>query len=186
VSSVEDLHLFLRRVEELGATRLVQGGFGAGLSINFDRVRGLRFTTRYPDEEDLRSYLLTFRRFVLRKERVSYRRIYDFCFEHVTSDDMKQRLVEARQGWVASLRDGGFGLVVDDTSHHPEHVLDLWINGHYFHDDSAKLAALDCLAPVSVILSKFAFLNAVIEATKQVIYLRNLVGIALKEGLIRE
>ena len=62
----EQFELFVARAEELRRTRLVAKGFEPGIRLRWDAFEGLRFQSSQPDEEALRSFLLTFRQFVSR------------------------------------------------------------------------------------------------------------------------
>ncbi len=48
----------------------------------------------------------------------------------------------------------------------PEHIADLWINGHYFHDDSEKAQELRRYVPHNILFVRPEFLNFIVEATR--------------------
>lgn len=83
---IEQLQLFDYQVEQLRSLRFVRKGINNTFSINFDSTRGMSMSGTAHDEEDLRSYLLTFRKFMSPKEPVHLDRIYNICHQKVTSE----------------------------------------------------------------------------------------------------
>jgi hypothetical protein len=74
MTAVDQLGLFVHRADELGHTRLVRtSGLSGDFSFHFDQKT---FAYKFPlvDEDHLRSFLLTFRQFVMQKEPVFIRR----------------------------------------------------------------------------------------------------------------
>ncbi len=68
----EKLELFLNTTEELSKTTLAQKGFGFEYTQQWSRVDGIVHTElEQPDENDFRSFLLTFRKFVSQESDVN-------------------------------------------------------------------------------------------------------------------
>ena len=166
-------------------TRLVRSG---GLRANFTRSAAvnqpLTLTTHSPDEDDLRSFLVTFRQFILKDEPVEVGRIANILWQRLTGDEPREHLVRARKRYNAELRTGGIGLVLNDQRLPPELILDLWINGRYFHNDERKAAAIDALDPMSTVFVRHVFLDVLVEATRYIIFLANVIVIAQRDGLL--
>ena len=181
----EQLELFNARVEELRNSRLIRKGFNPAITISWDRMQGLRFQSEEPDEEDLRSFLLTFRQFISEGEPVFLNRICNLCLRSLTSDELKGYLVESREAWRQAQRSSGVKLIHNNQELTPEYVTDLWINGYYFHSDGDKLSRLKQLLPHEGMLVRNQFLSYLVDATRQVIYVGNVVTIALKENLFK-
>ena len=180
----ERLELFKARANQLADSRLLKRGFNPGISIRYERMRGTIFESREPDEEDLRSFLLTFRQFVSNDEPIFLSSIYNLCRQCLTSGELKGYLVQSRDAWKRALRGRGFKIVFDEGRVTPEEVADLWINGWYFHSDNEKMRRLKSLIPEQQIMARWLFLDFVAEATRQVFYVRNLITVALRDGLI--
>lgn len=179
------LGLFLARVDELLDTRMVrQGGLNVGFSVNADRVKGTSFEFREPDEDDLRSFLLTFRQFVSGNESVFVNRVHTVCWQCISSDQLKAELSRAQHNWRTATRTGSIQYVENGISNSPEKVLDLWINGHYFHNDRRKVAELSRLTGFGALLTRQIFLSYLVEATRYILLLRNVIVVARKEGLL--
>lgn len=179
----ETLELFVARAEELQHSRLLANDFSPSFSMNWDRVSGLRFHSNEPDEEDLRSYLITFRKFIAQREPLYLFKIYNICLQYLLSDKMRDNLLEARAAWTKQLRDGGFRLNFNDRNISPEYITDLWINGYYFHDEPEKYRKLKSLLPHENMLVRHVFLDHLLEATRQIAYLTFVIKVAMRDGL---
>lgn len=178
----EQFLLFRAKAEELRNTRLIRESFNPGITIKWNRMQGLRFKSREPNEENLRSFLLTFRQFILNDEPVFLYRIYNLCQKHLTSDKLKNYLSKSREIWKQSLKSANVTLIYNRRELTPEYITDLWINGFYFHSDMNKLHILNQLFPHERMLVKNQFLNFLLDATRQVLYVDNIIKVALKEG----
>jgi hypothetical protein len=78
----------------------------------------------------------------------------------------------------------GVKLTLNGRDITPEYVADLWVNGYYFHSDPDKRNALTGLLSDAGLMVRFTFLNFLVEGTRQVLYVRNMIGIAQREALI--
>src|SRR5262249_13833321 len=146
-----------------------------GITISWGRMEGLRFKSSTPDEDDLRSFLTIFRKFISDRELVFLYRVYNICQQHITSDTVKGYLIRSREIWKDALKHTGIKLTINRKEFTPEYVTDLWINGYYFHDDAEKITVLKSLLPHERMLVKNQFLNVVVDATRQVFYVGNVV-----------
>lgn len=182
LSAVDQLGLFDYQVDQLGQRRLVADGLRNSFNISWDQAQGLQVTVTQHDEEDLRSFLVDFRKFVLRKEATNLDRIYNLCETAVTSDDLRQRLRRSREVWKDAQRGSGIRIVFNERDLTPTHVMDLWLNGYYFHNDDGKLAELRSIWPYEI--ARFRFMNFLVDATRQVFYVGSVVRLALREGMV--
>jgi hypothetical protein len=182
---VDQLYLYRARAEELINSRLLREGFNPGFTISWNRIQGLRFSSKEPDETCLRSFLITFRQFVTEREPVFIFKIYNICQKHLTGDKLKEYLFKSRKAWINSLKTTGIMLVYNNREMSPESINDLWINGYYFHSDERKYLFLRSLLPYERMLIRSIFLNFLLDATKQVLYINNIIKAGLNEGLFR-
>jgi hypothetical protein len=183
-SECEQLELFVARASDLENSRLLRNDFNPSFSIRWDRVQGLRFESTEPDEEDLRSFLLTLRQFISNDEPIYLFKVYNLCHQHITSDELKGYLIEARQAWSQQLKQGGIRLIVNGQEISPEYITNLWINGYYFHNDPVKMRTLRSLLPHERTLIRQVFLDHMAEATRQVLYVAFIIRVASKESLL--
>ena len=182
MNALEQLQLFKARAEELRNTRLIRESFNPGITIRWNRMQGLRFKSREPNEESLRSFLLTFRQFILNDEPVFLFIIYNLCQKHLASDKLKDYLSKSREIWKQAHKSAGITLIYNRRELTPEYITDLWINGYYFHSDTNKLYILNQLLPHERMLVRNQLLNYLLDATRQVLYVDNIIKVALKEG----
>ena len=185
MNAIEQLKLFNARSEELRNTRLIRNGFNPAISIQWNNMQGLRFNSREPDEDDLRSFLITFRQFISVKEPVFLYIIYQLCQLHLISDELKGCLIKSREAWKKAQKNTGIKLTINGLELTPEYVTDLWINGYYFHNNSKKMFELKRLLPQESMLVRNHFLNFLVDATRQILYVSNIITIALKEDLFK-
>src|SRR3954467_5707674 len=85
----EKLHLFVRKAQELSETNLAQKGINAGLSYYGDPVSGLSMELDEPDEDEFRSFLVTFRHFISEKEPVFLNSVFNICSRRLVNEDLK-------------------------------------------------------------------------------------------------
>lgn len=182
---LDQLELYRVRVEELKRTRLIRRGFNPAITIKWEKMQGLRFKPEEPDEDDLRSFLITFRQFIAKREPVFLYHIYNLCQKHLTSNKLKDFLIKSRKIWREIDTNTGMKLVYNGRQLTPEYVTDLWINGYYFHNDSEKMSILKSLLPHENMFIKHQFLSFLVEATRQVIYVGNIITVAIKEKMLK-
>ena len=185
LSTYERLELFSCRVAQLGEMRLVRRGINSQFTIRWDTVsQRLSYHALEPDEEDLRSFLLLFRQFISKKEPVFINRIFSDCLRFLGSDELKDELNKAKGEWKRVLTGmAGFKMVVDSQNLTPEYVLDLWINGEYFHNDPEKARELRRLMTDQIPLVRIQLLSALPSLTQVILYIGNVVTYSLMEGL---
>jgi len=144
----EQLELFVDRSRQLWESRVRREGLKVSLNMKWavaDEL--LRTSLDEPDTEDFRSYLLTFRQFISDGEPLYLHKIYNLCQQHIANDRCREYLAEARGVWqqISRQSDTGMTLTLDSVELSPADVADLWINGHYFHNDPEKLRTLKAL-----------------------------------------
>jgi hypothetical protein len=181
----ETLRRFVYHVDQLQARRIIrEEDLRSSLNINFAKGGPLTVRHHEPDEEDLRSYLLDFRKLVSDREPVFVYRVFKVAHRHVSSDEIVAGLARARAAWRDALQQGDIRFVVNDIDLTPETIMDLWINGWYFHDDVEKRRKLEALGDVPA--SRWLFIDSVVSATKVVLYVGHVLKIALREGLVSD
>jgi hypothetical protein len=146
----------------------------------------LRTALDEPDTEDFRSYLLTFRQFISEGEPLHLHKIYNLCHQHIANDKCREYLAEARGIWqqISKRSDTGMTLTINSVELSPAEVADLWINGHYFHNDPEKLRALKGMESYLYNASRTIFLDYVIETSKIIFHAGRNIHVALKRGWI--
>ena len=186
LGTMDRLELFERRASELGNLRFVQSGLQSKFNIAWDVESGfLRYRSVEPDEEDLRSFILLFRHFISRSEPVFIDLLFNDCFRFLTDNELRKRVEQARDVWRREIKTGVMGIVVDGVDLTPEYVLDLWINGEYFHNDPDKASELRNLLAQPLPLARMQFLSALPVLTRIILYMGRVVAHGLEEGLFQ-
>lgn len=181
----ECLDLFVRRAEELLATRAVQdGAFSIEFSITAGINQPLTTMSKEPNEELLRSFLVTFRQFTMKGEPVFVDRIASIVWRSLRSDELKGRLEEVRAKWRQACRQGPMNVIINEERVTPADALDLWINGGYFHSEKRKVQAIDRLDPLGKLFSRHVFLNQLISATNYATWLAQLIVVARRQSVL--
>ncbi len=180
--TLEKLQLFISRANELHDSRLLLNGFSATLKIKWDHKTGLSHEISEPDEEDLRSFLLTFRHFVSNDEPVFLNKIYNFLHLSLTDDVLKDNLVESRKHVKQCQKTAGLQLDYNGEVISPEAILNMWINGHYFHNDEDLKKKLDELVDSTLMIVRYNFLDFLIEVSKEILYVRDVIETAIADG----
>ncbi|MDX6451420.1 MAG: hypothetical protein QOH16_1469 [Gaiellaceae bacterium] len=183
----DDFQNFCYWADQLKQEPLARTGWDNSYKLSGGVGRGLSMTVNEPDETQFRSLLVSLRRFVSPKDPVFLNRIYNLCEQHIASDELKSLVRDAREKWKRSQRIGGITLVVNEREFTPEHLADLWINGHYFHGsiDDPKTRALAELRGLGVGLDRVNFVGFVGDALTQVLYVDDIIRHALRDGCVR-
>jgi hypothetical protein len=183
VEPLEQLKLFNQRADELSKTRLIRDqALNLHFKMQWDAAGLITTTVDGPDEDDLRSYLLTFRQFVSPKEPVYLHRIFSLCHLHITNLAIRNNIAHARDVWMGQVKSQGFRVSFDDMVMSPEHVADLMINGHYFHSDPKLREELNRLLPYESALTKALFIDFVVNATNVLFYVDGALAQCFRDG----
>jgi hypothetical protein len=182
----EILRRFAAHAEDLSTLRLVRTGeLRASFSINAPGIgQPVQMSEHRPDEEDLRSFLMSFRHFVMERSPIFVNYVLNVAHQHITDDELAHLAAAARRRWLESQRQGTVEFVVNDDRITPAHITDLWINGYYFHMDETKRRQLEAIARTG--LSRWMFMNAIVNASRVVLHLGRLCTAAVREGFVSE
>jgi hypothetical protein len=160
----ECLDLFLRRVDELRATKLIQSG-ALSDAFHFGTTAGgpAILSVSVPDEDYFRSFLLAFRHPVAAKEPATLDRVANVLLQQLGHNRLREATLQAREVWRRERKHGSMRLIIDGRDYGPERVVDLYFNGRYFHSDSSKADALGSAGAIGERLTRQQ-LNAMLVA----------------------
>ena len=136
-------------------------------------------TTTFPDEDDLRSFLLIIRPFTLNDEPIYYKRILSIMRGRILGKNCLRCLNECVRCFNEHIKSSGVGLQVNSLSKMGESIkmdtkeyqigdiYNLLINGHYCHQDISKIKKLesfksDYFLDIGVKIAKTMFLDMVV------------------------
>ena len=184
MTAEEQLNAFLKSLDQLAHTRLGQSGMESGVTIRFDQTKGLESELCEPEESDLRDFLMTLRHFVLKDEPVHVERIANIVWQSISSDQIRDELKKARAAWKQQNRTGDINYVINQKRIEPADLLDLWLNGYYFHPWGWKRKALEEITHTMPHLTRYMFLQLVIDLARYVVYLGTVIRFARAQGLL--
>ncbi len=180
----ERLELFIERADELSRTAVIQTEFSPSFHFHFDRRWGAAMANREPDDTSLRAFLLAFRQFISPQEAVYVPGILNVAHRLITSEQLRNELVQAREVWTDNLARSDIRVLENGVAFTPEHVLDLWLNGQYFHSDPDKVRELRRIAPQTNLLSRHLLASHAIFAARYILFIAYVLRVALREGAV--
>lgn len=186
LSVEERFNLFVRQFDEMSRLRHFQQGGKVGLNISWNGdTNHFSHQVNINDEEDFRSFLIGFRKFISVREPVFVRNIVNECIRRSTDDFVRTELRKAKEDLDSVLdREGGLPLTVNGKLVTGNYSLDLWINGKYFHTDREKQRKLEA-AEQSELGSLFRahFLFTLTRVTDIVNFISGQIGHGLENNL---
>jgi len=185
MAAVDTFKLFIERSEELRDSAFIQSGFVPELHARRDGAAPASTVIAEPDEDDLRSFLLTYRQFISNDEPIYIYKIFNLCWTHITDSKSKEVFADARKGWKAAEKGGVLQLVENDRVIHPTETQDLWINGYYFHNDEQKRKRLHDLSNGFQEAFRHHFLEHIYEATRIILFVADQLEYAIRIGAVR-
>jgi len=185
VTAVEVLRLFIERAEELRTSTFIQSGFVPHLHAGRSGTVPAETTISEPDEDDFRSFLLTYRQFISNDEPIYIYKAFKLCHTHITDPKGRMLLANARKEW-RTLEEGDMLRLVEKGKEiSPTETQDLWINGYYFHNDQDKRKRLNALSDGFQKAFRYQFLAYVYEATRIILYVADQLTYAFKVGAVK-
>jgi len=182
----EQLELFLTRADELRETQLIKKGFKSSFSFGSNRIENsFKVSGFEPDEDDLRSFLTIYRKFISNDSPVFMNKIFNICQLYLKDEQIKSNLIQARQHWNDEFTKGFMNLNINQKKYTPEEIMDLWINAVYFHDDLEKIKLLENIMSniFFYTIIRQIFFSLINETTRQIFYVSNSISFGLKNFL---
>src|SRR5205807_2297126 len=109
----EKLELFLRKYDDLAKTNLAQKGIRTRFGYTGNPTSGLDMSLLEPQEEELLSFLPTFRQFISDGEPVFLSLIYSICSKRLADDELKGLVAGSREIWKKAQETSGIELVIN-------------------------------------------------------------------------
>lgn len=136
------------------------------------------------DIEDLRSLVMDLRLFIAKGNPTHIDRVFNAAHRHVTDERLVDALKDVRKQWRLRWEKEGVARMLQEggASYTAPEILDLWINGRWFHPDDAKARELDALDNVN--MTGWMLMAAAETAAKGVLLAGGVVRKALRDGLV--
>lgn len=179
------LQLFIQRAKELHNRRFAISGYPFKFHIYTDK-ENQKITyeiVEKPDEEDLRAFVLDLRRFISEREPVFIRRIFNDCEKYLQDEKIKQNIRDIKSAWVFLWEKGLIQMSSGGKNLPPEKVMDLWINGQYFHDDIDKKEELEQLLNEQIPCIQIQFMISLPSLARVINLTAEIVEYAMNKGL---
>ncbi|MEE8186727.1 MAG: hypothetical protein V3T99_03580 [Nitrososphaerales archaeon] len=181
------IQVFLDCVEELRRRPFIlEGLYEFKFHIEADRETGeVRYSFNEISEEQFRSFLLTFRKFIMSNEPSNIDSVLNACIGAVYNGETEvlRLLKEFKAIWGYQYRTGVVQMKVEHRNLTPEYVLDLWLNGQYFHSrDIRKRSELKELLSHEFPTVKIQLLWSLPILTRTILRTGELVKRTLDEG----
>jgi hypothetical protein len=136
----ETFDLFLEQTDQLAHSRLLaSGGLGTEFHVDFNQGEPSTFGVHRPDRTELGAFLLTLRHFVASGSPIEFSRVQRLYREHVRSDALRAQAEADAREYRQACRSGPIAFKLNDQELRPDRVLDLWINGEFFHLDRGNV-----------------------------------------------
>ena len=133
------------------------------------------------DEEAFRSFLMSFRPFVSKKEDLYLHAVYGLAEQFVTDDAAKAMIAKSKAQLEGAILKGPLRLHIDGQRLHPNETMKLYFNGIYFHLDKKKRNKLKRF-PIS--FTRYEFLCAVIITFNHIAWMQRILTYAFNNGFI--
>lgn len=186
----DKLDLFLRRFEQLERTRFYSNPKLKNIQYKIkgekvDKSFQTRFEIKVPDEETIKSFLLSFRVFYMEGEHTNFYSICNLLYKKILDKKVRDDLVTIRSNYTKALNTSFIGINFLGKSYSPKDIVDLWFNAEYFHTDIEKVKELDKIV-ISPGKSLFFYLliDAVITLTNQISMLKEIIVWATSDSTI--
>lgn len=142
------LDLFLRRFEQLERTRFYSNPKLKNIQYKIkgekvDKGFQTRFEIKVPDEETIKSFLLSFRVFYMEGEHTNFYSICNLLYKKILDKKVRNDMVTIRSNYSKALNTSFIGINFLGKSYSPKDIVDLWFNAEYFHTDIEKVKELD-------------------------------------------
>ncbi len=133
------LESFLLLVDKIRQLRLFKNGLpGAKMSYRMTSEDTYGQKLELPDEALLRSALLDLRKIYAQGEITNFGSIRNLLHRKVSNPTIKENIDKIGKAYNNSLNDSSFTIIVNGDKVTPMRALDLWLNGHYFHQNQRK------------------------------------------------
>ncbi len=138
----EFLRRFRSAVAELQRRSVLRRRNLLNASITFAGGR-TKFKHNLRDPERVAAFLADVRKFHLKCEPFFLPKIFNWLHLRIRGPELRRDLADLRAAYQAALKQGMLRIVHKGEEFSPEKLLDLYLNGLYFHNDSEKRELID-------------------------------------------
>jgi hypothetical protein len=184
MSTNERIFRFRLRVAELRESSYFKSDFQPSYTIHIVPIEKQGMSFNEPDPDDLRSFLLTFRQFLMTSEPIYLYRIYNVLEQAISDDDLRVRLRASRSLVKRSEKSIGTRFYMNREEVTPKDNYEAWISS-LFHSDSGATIFMKLLPPNQRGMFRFQFLRFLDDVTKQILEVDQIIETAVKADTLR-
>jgi hypothetical protein len=194
------LELFRQRVEELRNTRFVKNFQQLKINLTFNEKVGFDYKfENEPDEDDLRSFLLTFRQFISNDEPVFLNKIYNALQIKLSDQALKVELIKSRKRFKSASSSADLQLIIGEETKSkgkkdieikevitPELITKILLNARYFHNDeekAEKIKRFEKFEDWGKGMFRYNFIQYLIKVTNEIFFIDAVVKEASNRSL---
>ena len=175
-TATERLELFLKRAHELERLRFYPK------RNDWQVVCTAPYESTFPDDEELRSFLLSLRHFFLKRDPVYLDEIWSLALERLDDPELKAWALKNCER-TRCAREGLFRYTIAAKEYGPYDVFDIYINAGLFHNDPDKLKFWAGLTPFMASCWKASVHQFIDAAVGEIDYLKAVVHVVLDPTL---
>lgn len=173
----ESMRLFVDRAQKLVDEPIWKHG-GISVKLNFGSSE---IVLEEPNSSLFKSYLITFRPFVLEREPIYFHKVRNVAYKHLRADRSEEQvyLRHCKQTWNDAMTRGRIIISANGTTLSPEAVLNAHLYGYFFHYDPSNVEVLNQFAKLPVRVDKIRLYDTVADLSYIIIELANFIGYGL-------
>lgn len=181
----EKVEIFVRSAKELAERRFVLEGLNEfQFHINIDnKTKKIKTEIREGDVEDFRSFLITFRKFILEGEPTNVNRLFVDCCRFLKKEncEISRALDWAKAAWKTVYEKGIVRITSNGINLTPKFALNLYCSYYFHNDDIEKRHQLTSLLANDVPAVKIQLLWSLPILTEIIIRTQSILKNALRE-----
>lgn len=184
------LDLFLRRFEQLERTRFYSNPKLKNIQYKIkgektDEGFQTRDEVKVPDEETIKSFLLSFRVFYMEGEHTNFYSICNLLYKKILDKKVRAALITIRSNYTKALNTSFVSINFLGKSYLPKDIVNLWFNAEYFHTDIEKVKELD-----KIVISPFknlffySLIDVVVTLSNEISILKEIIVWATSDSIL--
>lgn len=143
------IEMFKKKADLLFQCELLKSGNNAiSAHIEAEKGKPILFQVALPNEDALKSLILSFRPFYANNEPSNFKKVMNILKRYCRDKEVHETIETYVHDWDHSLLDGAMKITDKKGPITASRLFDLWFNGHYFHSDEDKDLELNSIKSV--------------------------------------
>lgn len=175
MEKITTLKLFHRKVDELKETSMLKEETQIGINFSAKKGGNLQIRSSLPNEDKLKSFIMSVRFFLLEKEPTQIYKICSLIVKSEKDDRLKNDVKYVRERMFQILNESPMRFEHNNKVVTPNEIIKLWFNAHYFHCDVEQDKRLNELLRILGPFIKYFLIGPLFELAKLIIHLDNII-----------